>query len=424
MAEATGALRPGVLLVVDDLLAQRTGRGRRAPWASRRRSSRGRRGGAPRPGARRTGRARRRARRGPARRRSRRPGSPRGRCAPRRGTPGPRRSPAGPRPRRYLTLRQVSQREPERVFFASSRPPVRNLAKRIVGGSAGRSVLAGGVGSWRWPTLGGVMSDRVPYLTSRLQGFGTTIFAEMSALAVRTGAINLGQGFPDTDGPPEVLDAAVDAIRERAQPVPAGPRRPRAARGDRRPPAALVRARPRPRHRGARHRRRHRGDRRRLPGAVRDRATRWSCSSRPTTATRRRSPWPGPRRVFVTLRPPDYRLDVDALRGRGHAPHPAAAAQLAAQPHRQGAHARRAGGDRRGRLRARPGRGHRRGLRAPGLRRRATCRSPRCRACASARSPSRRAARRSPSPGGRSAGSAARPSWSRRSRRPSSSSPT
>ncbi|MGA7758402.1 MAG: aminotransferase, partial [Ilumatobacteraceae bacterium] len=35
----------------------------------------------------------------------------------------------------------------------------------------------------------------------------------MSALAVETGAINLGQGFPDTDGPADVLDAAVQAIR-------------------------------------------------------------------------------------------------------------------------------------------------------------------------------------------------------------------
>jgi N-succinyldiaminopimelate aminotransferase len=50
-------------------------------------------------------------------------------------------------------------------------------------------------------------------MTQKLAGFGTTIFAEMSALAVETGAINLGQGFPDTDGPSEVLDAAVDAIR-------------------------------------------------------------------------------------------------------------------------------------------------------------------------------------------------------------------
>ena len=48
--------------------------------------------------------------------------------------------------------------------------------------------------------------------SSRLAGFGVTIFAEMSALAIETGAINLGQGFPDTDGPAEVLDAAKAAI--------------------------------------------------------------------------------------------------------------------------------------------------------------------------------------------------------------------
>jgi N-succinyldiaminopimelate aminotransferase len=44
-------------------------------------------------------------------------------------------------------------------------------------------------------------------LVERMRAFGTTIFTEMSALAVRTGSINLGQGFPDTDGPPEMLDA-------------------------------------------------------------------------------------------------------------------------------------------------------------------------------------------------------------------------
>jgi len=46
----------------------------------------------------------------------------------------------------------------------------------------------------------------------RLDGLGTTIFTEMTALAVRTGAINLGQGFPDTGGPPEVVAAAVAAL--------------------------------------------------------------------------------------------------------------------------------------------------------------------------------------------------------------------
>ena len=59
-------------------------------------------------------------------------------------------------------------------------------------------------------------------LTSKLEGFGTTIFAEMSALAVATGAINLGQGFPDTDGPSEVLDAAVEAIRTGINQYPPG----------------------------------------------------------------------------------------------------------------------------------------------------------------------------------------------------------
>jgi len=47
----------------------------------------------------------------------------------------------------------------------------------------------------------------------RVAGLGTTIFTEMSALALRTGAINLGQGFPDTDGPSAVIEAAVAALR-------------------------------------------------------------------------------------------------------------------------------------------------------------------------------------------------------------------
>ena len=47
----------------------------------------------------------------------------------------------------------------------------------------------------------------------RVAGLGTTIFTEMSALALRTGAINLGQGFPDTSGPASVIEAAVTALR-------------------------------------------------------------------------------------------------------------------------------------------------------------------------------------------------------------------
>ena len=48
---------------------------------------------------------------------------------------------------------------------------------------------------------------------TRWDGFGTTVFTEMSALAERTGAINLGQGFPDEDGPAEMLAAAEAAMR-------------------------------------------------------------------------------------------------------------------------------------------------------------------------------------------------------------------
>jgi N-succinyldiaminopimelate aminotransferase len=51
---------------------------------------------------------------------------------------------------------------------------------------------------------------------ARLREFGTTIFTEMSALAARTGAINLGQGFPDTDGPAELIAAAHSAMRSGA----------------------------------------------------------------------------------------------------------------------------------------------------------------------------------------------------------------
>ena len=48
---------------------------------------------------------------------------------------------------------------------------------------------------------------------ARLRPFGTTIFSEMSALAARTGAINLGQGFPDIDGSAEIIAAVETAMR-------------------------------------------------------------------------------------------------------------------------------------------------------------------------------------------------------------------
>ena len=70
-------------------------------------------------------------------------------------------------------------------------------------------------GPWRRAAAGAglLTADGVP---------GTTIFAEMSALAASTGAINLGQGFPDTDGPAEVLRAAQDAIAAGINQYPPG----------------------------------------------------------------------------------------------------------------------------------------------------------------------------------------------------------
>ncbi len=67
-------------------------------------------------------------------------------------------------------------------------------------------------------------SSSRPLLNRRLAEFGTTIFAEMSALALSTGSINLGQGFPDTDGPEEIREAAVRALRDgRGNQYPPGP---------------------------------------------------------------------------------------------------------------------------------------------------------------------------------------------------------
>ncbi|MGV9288120.1 pyridoxal phosphate-dependent aminotransferase [Streptomyces sp. NPDC003719] len=72
--------------------------------------------------------------------------------------------------------------------------------------------------------MAAMTSSARPFLNRRLAAFGTTVFAEMSALAARTGAINLGQGFPDTDGPEEIREAAVRALRDgRGNQYPPGP---------------------------------------------------------------------------------------------------------------------------------------------------------------------------------------------------------
>src|SRR3954454_1555721 len=61
---------------------------------------------------------------------------------------------------------------------------------------------------------------------TRLQGIAPTIFTEMSALAVRTGSVNLGQGFPAQDGPPDVIAEAVRALEHGANQYAPGPGRP------------------------------------------------------------------------------------------------------------------------------------------------------------------------------------------------------
>jgi N-succinyldiaminopimelate aminotransferase len=60
-------------------------------------------------------------------------------------------------------------------------------------------------------------------LAHRLADVPPTIFTTMSALAVRTGSVNLGQGFPDTDGPPSVVEAAVRALHEGRNQYAPGP---------------------------------------------------------------------------------------------------------------------------------------------------------------------------------------------------------
>ena len=69
----------------------------------------------------------------------------------------------------------------------------------------GRTIVPG-------PPTPGVLALKP--LNSLLSNIGTTIFTTMSALATQHGAINLGQGFPDTDGPTDVIQAAADALRD------------------------------------------------------------------------------------------------------------------------------------------------------------------------------------------------------------------
>ena len=151
-------------------------------------------------------------------------------------------------------------------------------------------------------------------LNSALAGMGTTIFAEMSALAAETGSVNLGQGFPDTDGPAEIAQAAVDAIL--------------AGRGNQYPPGPGI---PELRQAICTHQKRFYGldldpDTEVLvtAGATEAIAAALLALLEPGDEVIALEPYydsyaaciamAGARRVPVTLRPPDFRPDLDALR--------------------------------------------------------------------------------------------------------------
>ena len=211
----------------------------------------------------------------------------------------------------------------------------------------------------------------------RLDAYGLTVFSEMSALALATGAINLGQGFPDTDGPREVIEAAIEAIRNGENQYPPG-----------------------------------RGVQSLLEAIADHESTWWDLEFDPeneilVTAGATEAiaasimglcqegdevvifePYydsyaatielAGARRRVVPLRPPDWTFDPAASRRRSTR-HTADTREHAAQPDRQGAQANRAEGHSQDLHRSRPHRGRRRGVRAPRLRRGATCPCPACR---------------------------------------------
>jgi N-succinyldiaminopimelate aminotransferase len=151
-------------------------------------------------------------------------------------------------------------------------------------------------------------------LNSALDGLGTTIFAEMSALAVATGAVNLGQGFPDTDGPAEVARAAAEAIL--------------AGRGNQYPPGPGI---PELRHAISAHQKRFYGmdidpetEVLVTAGATEAIAAAMLALLEPGDEVIALEPYydsyaaciamAGARRVPVTLAAPDFRPDLDALR--------------------------------------------------------------------------------------------------------------
>ena len=190
----------------------------------------------------------------------------------------------------------------------------------------------------------------------------------MSALAVRTGSVNLGQGFPDQDGPPEVIAAAVRRCEHGANQYAPGPGRPELRQAI------------------ARHQQRHYGlelDPDRQVVVTTGCTEAIAAALLGLVEPGRRGGRAGAVLRLLRRDDPDGRrrtpsgdaagAGLPARRrraaGRGDAEDPVRAAQQPAQPDRHGAQPRGAAGGRRRRDRARPRGDHRRGLRAPDLRR-------------------------------------------------------
>ena len=179
-------------------------------------------------------------RRPPSRRPPRRPSSTRLTRRESRST-RPRR--ARPRRRRLPRRHRRRRRRPRR------RPRRQRCPSRLVAMTAASDV--------------GSRTSTDP-LTSKLRGFGTTIFAEMSALAVATGFDQPRTGLSRQRRPAGGPRCRHRGHSVRPQPVSTGTWHARASAGDRPPSTALLRPRTRSGRRGARHRRCHRGARRRV----------------------------------------------------------------------------------------------------------------------------------------------------------------
>ena len=197
------------------------------------------------------------------------------------GVRGQQRRPSARRPARGgrgRTRRGTCRSTPSACPERSVNSPV---SRQHASMSRARSESAAGTAELMAASVAGVLAATASTASP------PTIFSQMSALAVATGSVNLGQGFPDADGPPSVIDAGGRGAARRAQPVRARSRRPRAAAGDRPAPAAALRPRPRPGH--ARSSSPPAAPRRSPPrcSGWSTRATRSSCSSPTTTPTSR-----------------------------------------------------------------------------------------------------------------------------------------